>query len=117
METLANKVNISFERNYQSNDQPVTDMIKCKILGIKQANQIPDRPIPTFEGNENDIQWVEISGSEYSVEEPDLVRWLQKYGEIMSAVSEKSHKDSDKSNPVGTGTYVVKMKLKVYSSC
>ena len=52
MKTLANKVNILFERNYQSNDQPVTDVIKCKILGIKQANWIPDRPIPTYEGNE-----------------------------------------------------------------
>ena len=26
-----------------------------------------------------------------------------KFGEILPAVSEKSHKDSDKSNPVGTG--------------
>ena len=88
------------------------DVIKCRVLGIKQNDWIQDHPIPSFEGADNDIQWVEISGSEYSVEELDLVRWLQKYGEILSAVCEKSHKDSDKSYPVGTGTYVVKMKLR-----
>ena len=79
METLANKVNISFERNYQSNDQPVTDVIKCKILEIKQANWIPDRPIPTYEGNENDIQWVEIGGCQYAVTEGELLCWLGLY--------------------------------------
>ena len=112
VETLADKVNFSIERRYQSREQEVTDVIKCRILGIRQRTWSPDHPVHTFEGSENDIQWVEITGSEYSVEELDLVRWLQKYGEIMSAVSEKAHTDSDKSNLVGTGTYVVKMKLK-----
>ena len=33
-------------------------------------------------------------------------------GEILSPVNEKAHKDSDPSNLVGNGTYIVKMKLK-----
>ena len=109
-------MNFSIERRYQSREQEVTDVIKCRILGIRQRTWSPDHPVHTFEGSENDIQWVEITGSEYSVEELDLVRWLQKYGEIMSAVSEKAHTDSDKSNLVGAGTYVVKMKLKKTNS-
>ena len=42
----------------------------------------------------------------------DLVRWLRTYGELLSTINEKTHKDSDQHNPVGTGTYIVKMKLK-----
>ena len=51
----------------------------------------PPHPLPTFKGDESEIQWVEISGSNYSVDELDLVRWLQMYGKILSAVSEKEN--------------------------
>ena len=30
-----------------------------------------------YDGSNNDIQWIEISGSQYSVDELDLVRWLR----------------------------------------
>ena len=46
---------------------------------------------------------VEISGSQYSIDELDLVRWLRLYGEILSPISEQAHKDSNPDNPVGNG--------------
>ena len=33
-------------------------------------------PRPTYDGSESDVQWVELSGSQYSVEDVDLGRWL-----------------------------------------
>ena len=45
-------------------------------------------------------------------DELQKARWLQGYGEILSVISEKSHKDSDHLNPFGNGTCVVRMKLK-----
>ena len=64
MESLTGKAVFQFERNYQSGDQQMKDVIKCRVLGIKQNDWIQDHPIPSFEGADNDIQWVEISGSE-----------------------------------------------------
>ena len=54
----------------------------------------------------------EISGSQYSITEGELVRWLNLYGEVLSKLNEMTHPDSDPDMPVGNGTYVVKMKLK-----
>ena len=73
-----------------SGDNQLNDIIKCRLLGIKKKDWSPIFPTPTFEGNENDIQWVEISGSEYSIDELDLVRWLRTYGELLSSIIQKS---------------------------
>ena len=53
-----------------------------------------------------------MSGSQYSVDELDLVKWLKLYGEILTPISEKLHKESDATLPVGDGTYLVKMRQK-----
>ena len=55
---------------------------------------------------------MEISGSQYSVEELELARWLGIYGEIISPINELVHKDSNKASPVGIGTY-----LSTYNGC
>ena len=73
---------------------------------------VPDPRIPYYDGEKNEVQWVDIIGSEYSVEELDMVKWLKLYGEILSPLSEKLHPDSTQEAPVGNGIYTVKMKLR-----
>ena len=50
---------------------------------------------------------MEIGGSQYSIDELDLVGWIRTYGEILSTITERMHKDSREENPVGNGTYIV----------
>ena len=66
---------------------------------------------PFYNGVNNEVQWIEISGSQNSIDELDLVRWLRLYGEILSPISEQAHKDSNPDCPVGNGLYLVKMTL------
>ena len=47
-----------------------------------------------------------------SMDELDLVRWLRLYGEVLSAINEVVHPESDNYNPTGSGIYTVKMRLK-----
>ena len=75
------------------------EVIECTILGIRKPSITP--PKLMYAGLNNDVQWVEISGAQNSNDELDLVRWLRKYGEIQSPISEQIHKDSDPNNPVG----------------
>ena len=70
-----------------------------------------DPNILYYDGEKNDVQRIEISGSEYSVEELDLVKWLRLYGEVLSPLTEKLHPDFTRESPVGNGTYTVKMRL------
>ena len=69
-------------------------------------------PRPQFDGSDNDIQWVEFSGCQYSITDGELLCCLKLYGEPLSKISEMTHPDSDPNDPVGNGTYVVKMKLR-----
>ena len=49
-----------------------TDVISCKIIGLRKPKLTPDLPRPDYNGSENDVQWVEISGCQYSVTEGEL---------------------------------------------
>ena len=64
-----------------------------------------------YDGQKNNVQWIEISGSQYSIEELDSVRWLKLYAEILTPISEKLHPDQTKDCPFGNGTYTMKVKL------
>ena len=39
-----------------------TDVIDCKITGIKKPRTTSELPRPKYEGSANEEQWVEISG-------------------------------------------------------
>ena len=77
IDLLADKENFNLERIYQSGEQSRIDQIECKIMGIRRAKSTQDIPRPTFEGKENDIQWVELSGCQYSIDEGELKSWLE----------------------------------------
>ena len=66
----------------------------------------------SIKDKKNEIQWVDISGSEYSIEKLDMIKWLRLYGEVLSPLTEKQHPDSTEDCPIGNGTYIVTMKLR-----
>ena len=111
IDEMLDRENFELERSYMQDNLIKTDTITCKILGIRKPRTTPDYPRPQFDGTENDVQWVEISGCQYSITEGELRCWLGIYGEIQSSITEMTHPDSDPNNPIGNGTYVVKMKL------
>ena len=63
-----------------------TDIVACRIVGIKKPKTTPDFPRPQFNGSEDDVQWVEISGCQYSISEGELLCWLNLYGEVLSKI-------------------------------
>ena len=63
----------------------------------------------TYDGSTSDVQWVEISGCQYSITEGELLCWLHLYGDTLTKMNEMVHPDSDPESPMGNGTYIVKM--------
>ena len=107
---LRDKENFTMERKYKLENADVVDLIHCKIQGIWKQRSEPR--LPNYDGSLSDIQWIEISGSQYSIDELGLARWLRCYGELLTPISEMAHKDSEVENGVGIGTYAVKMRLR-----
>ena len=64
-----------------------------------------------YDGSTSDVQWVEISGCQYSITEGELLCWLHLYCDSLTKMNEMVHPDSDPESPMGNGTYIVKMKL------
>ena len=52
--------------------------------GIRKSRTTPDLARPKFDGSKNDIQWVEISGCQYSITVGELLCWLNLFGEVLS---------------------------------
>ena len=59
-------------------------------------------------------RWVRIIGCEFRLTESEILSWLSCFGEVLSEISEEPFEsdglDPDL-NPVGNGTYFVRMKL------
>ena len=86
-----------------------TDVIGCRILGISRGMQ----SVPNYDGVGSDTRWVKIEGTDYTLNNDQIMKWLEQYGEAQSYLSEDIHVDSDsEADKVGNGTYSVKMKLK-----
>ena len=88
------------------NNQDI-DIISCRIMGIRRAQSVPH-----YDGEENDIRWVKIEGTEYQLTEDEIKRGLAPFGEILTPVREDIFDFSDSEGDlVGNGTYSCKMKL------
>ena len=112
IDDLFEKENFKMKRSYMQDNMIRTDVISCKIAGVRKPKTTPDLPRPLFDGSLNDVQWVEISGCQYAITEGELLCWLNLYGEVLSKISEMAHPDSDPNASIGNGTYIVKMKLR-----
>ena len=62
IDELAEKENFEMKRSYMQDNKIISDVITCRIVGIKKPQTANVLPRPQFDGSENDVQWVEISG-------------------------------------------------------
>ena len=134
---LNNKINIAklksrqlfnIERIYHSGGTLVTDIIKCKVLGIPRSEPLPKPLQSTRSQTNNEHQWgvpinpnnsnkeaqtVRINGISSNYDVKKVKNWLEMYGELIEEITEESHYDPDpEANKVGNGIYTVKMKIK-----
>ena len=97
-----------FNRSYRVNGMQKSDVLQCKIKGIRenysdQAEQGDSDP---------DVRWVKIEWCDYSMEENEILAWLELFGEPISHLTEEIYPDSDSdADPTGNGTFTIKMKL------
>ena len=98
-----------FERSYPFGNGTKTDVIHCRVMGIRAMQSVAQLDP---ENAENNVRWVKIEGCEYTLENHQIMDWLEIYGEPISPICEDIHEDSDsEAEPIGNGTYSVKMKL------
>ena len=97
----------NFNRSYPVGKETRTDTIQCRILGIRSMQSVTHSDSPG-----SDVRWVKIEGCEYTLEDQQIIDWLKLYGDPISSICEDIHEDSDSDGePIGNGTYSVKMKL------
>ena len=53
-----------------------------------------------------------IDGCNYEISEQELQNWIELYGEMKSEIEEIALPSEKEEEPVGTGSYAVKVKLK-----
>ena len=68
-----------------------------KSMHYPESPKVTEKPRPRFDSSDHDVQWVEISGCQYAVEEDDLKCWLELGLELASTsypsiLQEESHK-------------------------
>ena len=97
-----------FERTYKVNGMEKTDVLECKIKGIRSNyNDLSEET-----DSDPDIRWVKIEWCDYGIEEHELLAWLEQFGEVIGHITEEIYPDSDSDgDPTGNGTFTVKMKL------
>jgi hypothetical protein len=59
----------------------------------------------------DDTKEVKIDGCNYEISEPEIRRWIELYGEIKSEIKEVAIPGDKEEGPVGTGSYMVQVKL------
>ena len=107
IDDLINVEHFDFKRSYPFGKETKTDIIHCRVMGIRNMQSVNN-----FDSSENDVRWVKIEGCEYTLEDQQILEWLKLYGEPISQICEDIHEDSDsEAEPIGNGTYSVKMKL------
>ena len=82
------------------------DYIGSRVMGIRGMTSVPH-----YDGSENDVRWVKLEGCDYQLTEAEIKEGLAPFGELLSPIREDIYEDSDSErDPVGNGTYSVKMK-------
>ena len=98
-----------YKRDYTVGNVQKSDTLECKIRGIRND----DAPVGQSADSDPSVRWVKVEGSEYGLEEGQILTWLDLYGVPVGELSEDVHPDSDSDgDPLRTGTYSIKMKLK-----
>ena len=98
-----------FKRDYTVGDVAKSDILECKIKGIRTEGA----PVGENQDGDPSIRWVKVEWAEYSLEEHEILTWLDLFGVPAGPLSEDIHPDSDsESDPTWAGTYSIKMRLR-----
>jgi hypothetical protein len=97
-----------FKRSYKVNGMEKTDMLQCKIKGIRSNYNDQSEE----QDSDPEVRWVKIEWCDYGIEEHEILAWLEQFGEVIGHLTEDIYPDSDSDgDPTGNGTFTVKMKL------
>ena len=96
----------TYKREFLVGNHIKVDEVDCKIRGIRAPGQThPADSDPS-------IRWVKVEWSDYSLENEQMMAWLELYGTRVGELAEDIHPESDSdTSPIGSGTYSVKMRL------
>ena len=98
----------NYERRYKVEGKERTDILGCKIRGIRSGSETTNQPDP-----DPNIRWVKVEWVNYTLEKTDILDWLNYFGEQAGDLTEDVHQNSDSdADPFGMGTYSIKMRLR-----
>jgi hypothetical protein len=102
----------NFERRYTQNGVEKSDILGCKIRGLRAGNQAAGGQVNETDPDPN-VRWVKIEWVDYAIEEKRILDWLDYFGEQAGQLSEDIHPNSDSdADLIGNGTFSIKMRLK-----
>ena len=98
-----------FKRDYTVGGVAKSDILECKIKGIRNDGTA----IGENQDNDPSNRWVKVEWAEYSLEEHEILTWLDLFGVPAGPLPEDVHPDSDsESDPTWADTYSIKMRLR-----
>ena len=121
VDELISLQNFEFRRKSSRNGVAHTDIIGCKIKGLRHQSSTASTGLrtggvnPPNPAQDENIRELRIFGCEYRVPKEDLTSTLAHYGEILTDIVEELFDDGLNEDSQGTnrtGTYVVKVKLR-----
>ena len=113
VDTLSEVEFFEFERVVLSNGVERRETFKCRLKGVRQRRPAEDDSGrgPNIE-EERNVFNVRVIGCDYSVEEEEILEWLNMYGETFGRPHENFYYDPNPTaKPTGDGTYTIKMRI------
>ena len=102
----------NFERRYSVKGVEKTDVLGCRVRGLRTANNERSGQYQEPDPDPN-VRWVKIEWVDYGIEETQILEWLNYFGEQAGQLSEEIHPNSDSdADPIGNGTFSIKMRLR-----
>ena len=103
----------NFERHYTANGRAMTDILACKIKGIRTPGNEGEFHEPDSDPN---IRWVKIEWADYGLTEEQIVAWMEVFGEKAGELTEDLHpmppNSDSEAEAYCSGTYSIKMRLR-----
>ena len=110
IDTLYPVQSFEWERTYRYGQGTKTDVIRCKIRGIRLQGSDPTSD--AFGGyTDQGERWIKVEGMEFEVPEIMITNWLNLYTEVLTDLEEERFDKSPGAPFSGTGVYAAKVKL------
>ena len=99
-----------FHRKSTRQGRSHTDIIGCKIMGLRQVDRPRLNVVPN-QGIDDGTRKILIEGCEYRIPKDVLLQYFENYGEIMSDIKEQLFDDGGSEGLNRTGNYTLRIKL------